>query len=1458
MVREIESEKEPQTKELGQQLGRIFEVGFNLGMLSYIEQNKFKHSFGTLFRQDLHKLSLPHLVQQIVTEGRITDPNNIEIIKKWVSFFLQKGWLSGLNFFHEYNTQIATVASSSLPAAASRRRSGTSVPPIIRYYQCSFSDENSLGLYNKGSGQQFKQLLANQFPALEDSDAVVSRFNLKRGEFAQADTLILLEYPKQYRILCIDLSVFFIKSIRDLKDLDDVAVQRTILLSEINYLRSKSVFSGLSIDSDALDLTFSEGLQRYITAFARGDKESYKLVQAASYAYSFYNFLQEKNLLTNPNIPHPEPYSTDSTSSATTATKSNNNSASANNSNSGPEQTAPPIISTTTNSAAGDNKSSIVNGSNIPTPEAKKPVVFNVVGYSDRGISAMSITAKNMGVLATCSKIYKHENSDLQVDEARHAVLETIKQAASRSFANVQEGRVFLNSLLALADNTSTSRQPINQRNSASNDKPETAILEISHHERISGFVNSASYVRPELLQKLGLTPTTTSADTTSHGIRGDGKHLRHQSESAEPVVAQKTLRDAHAELIRQTLSPTSPETYLFLNGNPGIGKTTAIIDYLVDHQQEGFLFFYVSPRKQVNLDVIKKFRDGNVKGFRTSKFLGLNTNADVIRDNGGNYTVKYVSNTRKGNFVERSVQFIETEEEMEEIRNPASPTKRNNSKNRPVFTRRTEEEIGEAGGVNRGVLASISEAVFAAIDCNLATNIAATVSIQSLKKVSKGGNHTLQHFKKIFRNGLNGDKPITAEMQKISGKLRNLFIMIDEITGDDTGVEFLTEISKILKDLGLFDPANGFNTKLIVADASIVDANVISQHLSNRSPEPDKIFFRRVQGGDEAEELTVQKIRFNNREASVINANSYPAANLEITYKVFIEPIELEGQQSGGLATLPKSKLRNHLQATITQDLQTLMSDPNSSQIIVYIQDKRWLAELIDDIKTNHLKLGLGAFEAERQYIEIHADLSEEKKRQLELYKDNVKLVFMTASASRGLSFPNVRHILVVVPGFEIENNLMEIIQVIYRGRGGKLDEQDKELSFYLADKAIYPSNNTNDTNSFAPPTPPSALLLPNQSALATLGKAQQERQLAFQDTALNVINILLILKTSIMTRIYGYGYLGRNRFMMIPIGGKSVNAAGELFSSRMSNLLKELRKKQIERRNDKGLKRVISCLTELLSRSEIRIGELTKNNDMGKDNNNTSGNGNEGITRKKSYLSAMQNYWLEDNFQKAANNNLEQLLTTLGPLELGHINGNLLIVPIGEKDMQESYQIRFWQQIRELLDDDIVLTMGGIAFNRHDYSESLRSKMRQLLELVKELKQDQVNRSQRFEQYTAHRSDQYYAMPLFNFSNGRSLQAYFNDNTDSGGTEKQRRRRQVEDADSISYKDTLVGYVQALYPSEGILPIGDDYGEFPFVVFKSYSLAEMRRKIFTERQLLTSNELNVLNMVLSKENVS
>ena len=206
------------------------------------------------------------------------------------------------------------------------------------------------------------------------------------------------------------------------------------------------------------------------------------------------------------------------------------------------------------------------------------------------------------------------------------------------------------------------------------------------------------------------------------------------------------------------------------------------------------------------------------------------------------------------------------------------------------------------------------------------------------------------------------------------------------------------------------------------------------------------------------------------------------------------------------------------------------LWKRPDVPHIIIYIQNKKRLVRLIEALHSE-----FGFFEAKKDYLEIHANISETNKQEVKNLADKVRIIFMTSSASRGLSFPRATHVLIDVPRFEIEQNLMEIIQVIYRSRGDKvIDTADKHLSFYFSDRAIY---------------------------------YEGDRALSLRESTLNILNILLVLKASIMTRIQGYGQIGQQRLMIIPLGGKSVLAAGETYVGKIGQLINELRKESDRR---------------------------------------------------------------------------------------------------------------------------------------------------------------------------------------------------------------------------------------------------------------------------------------------------
>lgn len=934
----------------GQDFGRLFEVGFNTGLIAAIAQLNIPHHVGDRYTNELANLTLGQLVDALVLRERVVNSVDRRIVEQWTIFYVLKGFFSGLHFLREYHDSLG--------------REG--IRDVV-YLQCRFTGDNSLQTAPVNDQDAWATTLQQLIS--DDLISTIDRYR-QRGEFLNADTLLLLKCRTHMRILAIDLSIFFVASAGKLADFEDIETLRSLLLVELNYVRTKSVFAELSIDAGPLSLPLPEDMARYFKAFVRQDKESMKLIQAGSYAFSFYHFLQTRRLLPD-----------------------------------------------------------------------DLPIIINAVGYSDRGVSTMTIRKDQLDVLKTCQEIYTRQVQDQEVSAARDHVVRSIAAQATRAFG--EGGRDFITTLLNGPYDTGSTLTPIVYR------------------ERISGFVNSIDQVAPELLAALGLPATLN-------------------------------VRDAHAALILRALQPAASAPYLFLTGNPGIGKTTAVVRFLLEHVDEGFLFLYVSPRTQVNLDIIEKLLDPE-GAVRDNRILTLTTTAPLIARYNGSPTVQYHYNHWEGEKRAHGVRFVNAHDPH------AALSVRRSSIQRADETRLTADDQRRAG-----VLASICQALGATVQDDLARCVVAAISIQSLK-VTPQGRSTLEHIRHIFASAYNNNQGtvIPEKLKHISQRMRHLIIMVDEISGDESGAAFLDGIRRMLVTYDLFNPEHGFNTKVIVADASIVDPQVITQHLETTATERDKIFFRTDATPEPA--LSSAPFRFNNYPAVVINANTYPAAALSIGYNVVVEAASYRPET---LVRRPQS-MENQIQDEVFHDVLRLVRQPDSGQIIVYMQDKRRLAALVNRLRLVWKREGWGDFVEQIDYVAIHADLTEQQKGAVAACKQTVPLVFMTASASRGLSFPMTRHLLVVVPQFAIEHNLMEILQVIYRGRGDPTqDAKDKELTFYIGERAFYDAAASAD-----------------------------ERRLAIQERVLHLINALLILKTAIMTRIQGYGVVGRDRWRIIPL---------------------------------------------------------------------------------------------------------------------------------------------------------------------------------------------------------------------------------------------------------------------------------------------------------------------------------
>ncbi len=211
---------------LAEDCGRLFEVGFNIGILTYIRQHEtdFSHHLGSLYVDDLRKLHFSEMIKEAFKRSKFPLAARKRLVaKQWFMFFLQKGFLAGLNFFEEYLQSLHWQNEDNLLE--------------IAYYQCSFCRENSIYTYTKPDKEEWQQTLAQLASYEIVPDKVDLNKHNKKGQFLHADTLMLLHYGTQWRILCVDLSVFSVTSLANMKDANDIEIMRKLLFNELGYIR---------------------------------------------------------------------------------------------------------------------------------------------------------------------------------------------------------------------------------------------------------------------------------------------------------------------------------------------------------------------------------------------------------------------------------------------------------------------------------------------------------------------------------------------------------------------------------------------------------------------------------------------------------------------------------------------------------------------------------------------------------------------------------------------------------------------------------------------------------------------------------------------------------------------------------------------------------------------------------------------------------------------------------------------------------------------------------------------------------------------------------------------------------------------------------------------------------------------------------------------------------------------
>jgi hypothetical protein len=289
---------QPNHNILGDDFGLVFELGINIGILAAIRhltrQQKIRSTVHSLYFDELKKMKLNHIVSRLQDKAKrngVVDPYLLNKTEAFLEYLIFLGVHKGFNFIVEYcqgmHNAIGVFRSEPVPLNHVDQKAQE---PTLLYYQCDLqqlfntNDYTRYELLTPKLDQMFKQLGSQVKPDYQ-------RYQ-HRGQFLNADIIMLFHLFDRYRVVVIDVGLFSVAGIAQVPDLNDVATIKQRLVSTYSYLRQKTAFEHLNIDSDKAGIHFSPELADYFEAFSRDDKDSYKMIQAGGYAYSFVQCLK--------------------------------------------------------------------------------------------------------------------------------------------------------------------------------------------------------------------------------------------------------------------------------------------------------------------------------------------------------------------------------------------------------------------------------------------------------------------------------------------------------------------------------------------------------------------------------------------------------------------------------------------------------------------------------------------------------------------------------------------------------------------------------------------------------------------------------------------------------------------------------------------------------------------------------------------------------------------------------------------------------------------------------------------------------------------------------------------------------------------------------------------------------------------------------------------------------------
>lgn len=468
---------------------------------------------------------------------------------------------------------------------------------------------------------------------------------------------------------------------------------------------------------------------------------------------------------------------------------------------------------------------------------------------------------------------------------------------------------------------------------------------------------------------------------------------------------------------------------------------------------------------------------------------------------------------------------------------------------------------------------------------------------------------------------------------------------------------------------------------------------------------------------------------------------------------------------------------------------------DSGADQIIFFAQDKAFLRSVETVLVTGENPQPLLS---SNQVAILDSSVTASKRKALiaDERRDTVKVFLMTSSGARGVSFPKTDWIIALLPRFGIEAALMEVAQLIYRGRGktytadnGNVqhdgDWKNRRLVMLLQD------------------------FLPQEDA-------PEPRQWLRQVS--DLLTYLVMLRATIYTRIVGDAGLDKQNLAMVPVGSIGTEEMLSLMSTHVRAFLKEadifLRDYSADK-NRRGLVANAQKHTQQLF-SKFSLDATAKFRGF------KSVARIEDIQRFSKRASADNAPLLiSPNEDPDTDSLLPEHLYCIGPFWLEHWE-NL--------DKQERFNVEGWSTD---VGHQITKLFGELGYIRRDIE--LPFKLRQSAEeLYRILAREKDEATREFSTVKSLKSPStWLAVPL-------DYARFW---------KKDANGRMPSLGDEGAWRDSLAG---CLGTTCEVLPVIPRYADIPYAAIVGEQDPARLDLVFDDRYLAASNELNLLNTIL------